>query len=94
MGLFTRRTQNRWCTGKLRLPCIPQYDICENVAWDNIPFDNVLRNLVADTQAVCFGSLAQRAKVIREAHEKAVAVSAYVCTQRGAMPELPDELKK
>lgn len=45
---------------------IPQYDICENVAWDNIPFDNVLRNLVADTQAVCFGSLAQRAKVSRE----------------------------
>ena len=45
---------------------IPQYDICENVAWDNIPFDNVLRQLAPDTQAVCFGSLAQRAKVSRE----------------------------
>lgn len=33
-------------------------------------------------------------KTIREAHEKAVAVSAFVCTQNGAMPELPDELKK
>ena len=32
-------------------------------------------------------------KTIREAHEKAVAVSAYVCTQRGAMPILPAELK-
>ena len=32
-------------------------------------------------------------KSIREAHEKAVAVSAYVCTQRGAMPILPEELK-
>ena len=32
-------------------------------------------------------------KSIREAHEKAVAVSAYVCTQRGAMPLLPEELK-
>jgi fructokinase len=32
-------------------------------------------------------------KTIREAHEKAVAVSAYVCTQRGAMPLLPAELK-
>ena len=32
-------------------------------------------------------------KSIREAHEKAVAVSAYVCTQRGAMPILPAELK-
>lgn len=28
-------------------------------------------------------------KTIREAHEKAVAVSAYVCTQHGAMPLLP-----
>ena len=33
-------------------------------------------------------------KSIREAHEKAVAVSAFVCTQHGAMPVLPDELKK
>ena len=32
-------------------------------------------------------------KTIREAHEKAVAVSAYVCTRRGAMPILPEELK-
>jgi len=30
---------------------------------------------------------------IREAHEKAVQVSAYVCTQNGAMPVLPAELK-
>ena len=40
---------------------IPQYDICENVAWDNIPYDDALRKLAANTQAVCFGSLAQRA---------------------------------
>lgn len=32
-------------------------------------------------------------KSIREAHEKAVSVSAYVCTQKGAMPVLPDNLK-
>lgn len=32
-------------------------------------------------------------KTIREAHEKAVVVSAFVCTQRGAMPTLPEELK-
>lgn len=30
---------------------------------------------------------------LREAHEKAVRVSAFVCTQAGAMPVLPDELK-
>lgn len=31
-------------------------------------------------------------KTIRQAHEKAVKVSAYVCTQNGAMPFLPKEL--
>jgi len=31
-------------------------------------------------------------KTIREAHNKAVAVSAYVCTQNGAMPVIPSEL--
>ena len=30
---------------------------------------------------------------IRTAHELAVRVSAFVCTQTGAMPELPYELK-
>ncbi len=29
---------------------------------------------------------------IRQAHEKAVAVSAFVCTQNGAMPVLPEDL--
>lgn len=33
-------------------------------------------------------------KPMREAHERAVAVSAFVCTQNGAMPILPEELKK
>lgn len=32
-------------------------------------------------------------KSIREAHEKAVTVAAFVCTQAGAMPVLPDNLK-
>ena len=30
---------------------------------------------------------------IREAHARAVRVSAYVCTQAGAMPVLPEEVK-
>lgn len=30
---------------------------------------------------------------VNEAHRRAVAVSAYVCTQNGAMPVLPEELK-
>ncbi len=39
---------------------IPQYDIRENVAWDNIPFTPQLEALARRTRAVCFGSLAQR----------------------------------
>lgn len=45
---------------------IPQYDICENVAWDNIPFTPELKALAEQTIAVCFGSLAQRNSVSRE----------------------------
>lgn len=44
---------------------IPQYEICENVAWDNIPFTNRTENLAKNTAAVCFGSLAQRNEVSR-----------------------------
>lgn len=39
---------------------IPIYDIQQNVAWDNIPFTEKLRDIAQHTKAVCFGSLAQR----------------------------------
>lgn len=44
---------------------IPQYDIKENVAWDNIPFTDALAELAQRTKAFCFGSLAQRNIVSR-----------------------------
>lgn len=44
---------------------IPQYEIKENVAWDNIPYTAMLEQLAARTKAVCFGSLAQRNVVSR-----------------------------
>ncbi|MBD5339694.1 MAG: carbohydrate kinase [Bacteroides sp.] len=44
---------------------VPQYDIKENVAWDNIPFTPELEELASRTKAVCFGSLAQRNIVSR-----------------------------
>lgn len=44
---------------------IPQYEICENVAWDNIPFTPEMEELARKTQTVCFGSLAQRNSVSR-----------------------------
>lgn len=49
---------------------IPQYDIKENVAWDNIPYTEKLAELATKTRAVCFGSLAQRNIVSRETINK------------------------
>lgn len=34
-----------------------------------------------------------KGKAVREAHEAAVKVSAFVCTQSGAMPVIPEDLK-
>lgn len=44
---------------------VPQYEIKENVAWDNIPYTAHLESLAEKTRAVCFGSLAQRNVVSR-----------------------------
>lgn len=44
---------------------VPQYEIKENVAWDNIPWTEHLEALAKRTKAVCFGSLAQRNVVSR-----------------------------
>lgn len=44
---------------------VPQYEIKENVAWDNIPCTEALEQLAKKTRAVCFGSLAQRNVVSR-----------------------------
>lgn len=39
---------------------VPNYEICENVAWDNIPYTDKTKQLAQRTNTVCFGSLAQR----------------------------------
>ena len=49
---------------------IPTYDIKENVAWDNIPFDEDIAAIARNCRAVCFGSLAQRNVVSRETIQK------------------------
>ncbi|MDE6291620.1 MAG: carbohydrate kinase [Muribaculaceae bacterium] len=61
---------------------IPMYDIKENVAWDNIPFNEPLEELAKNTKAVCFGSLAQRNVVSRETINKFLDV----------MPQTDDSL--
>ena len=45
---------------------IPQYDIKENVAWDNIVLTDELKELAKKTRAICFDSLAQRNIISRE----------------------------
>ncbi len=45
---------------------VPIYEIKESVAWDNIPYTKELEELAKQTQAVIFGSLAQRTIVSRE----------------------------
>ncbi len=52
---------------------IPQYEICENVAWDNIPFTAKTDNLAKNTGTVSFGSLAQRNGVSRETIKRFLA---------------------
>jgi len=44
---------------------VPQYEICENTAWDNIPFTQRTEELARKCDAVCFGTLAQRSEVSR-----------------------------
>ena len=44
---------------------VPVYDIRQNVAWDNIPYTDALKELARNSRAVCFGSLAQRSDVSR-----------------------------
>ena len=46
---------------------VPTYDIKEGVAWDNIPFTPEMEQLAGRCSAVCFGSLAQRNEVSRNA---------------------------
>lgn len=51
---------------------IPQYDICQDVAWDKISFSPQLTRLALDADAVCFGTLGQRNAVSRVAIRKFV----------------------
>lgn len=64
----------------------------------NISFVETPKVEVADTVGAgdsftaAFIAAILRGKTIREAHRLAVDVSAYVCTQNGAMPKLPETL--
>ena len=47
-----------------------------------------------DSFTAAFTAAILSGKQVPDAHKLAVEVSAYVCTQSGAMPELPDALKE
>lgn len=72
-------------TVQVTLDCngIPQYNIKENVAWDNIPFTPALEELAKQTTAVCWGSLAQRNETSRNTINKFI----------DSMPQSEDVLK-
>lgn len=66
----------------------------ENVSFVNTPKIEVADTVGAgDSFTATFISAILKGNSIREAHELAVEVSAYVCTQNGAMPELPISIK-
>lgn len=58
---------------------VPTYDIKENVAWDNIPFNNDIQDIAHNCRAVCFGSLAQRNVVSRETIQKFLEATPAYC---------------
>ena len=60
---------------------IPTYDIKENVAWDNIPFDDDIQQIARNCRAVCFGSLAQRNVVSRETIHKFLDATPADCVK-------------
>ena len=62
---------------------IPHYDICQGVAWDHIPFTSAMEELATHTDAVCFGSRAQRSAESRS------TIYRFVDT----MPNTEDTLK-
>lgn len=67
---------------------------------DGVSFQDTPHVEVADTVGAgdsftgSFVACVLKGKPIAEAHKTAVLVSAYVCSQNGAMPEIPTELTK
>jgi len=60
---------------------IPTYEIKENVAWDNIPFNDEIEQVARNCRAVCFGSLAQRNVVSRETIQKFLDLTPKDCVK-------------
>lgn len=57
----------------------PQYTIHEHVAWDHLEFNDDLAVLMQQSQAVCFGTLAQRETASREAIHQCLSATGENC---------------
>ena len=68
---------------------IPAYVIHENVAWDYLTASRFAQDQVRSAQAVCFGSLAQRHMVSRQAIQQLLS-----CTPAGALRVLDVNLRQ
>ncbi len=66
--------------GNFSFVATPQVDVADTVG-------------AGDSFTAAFVSSILRGQCVREAHLQAVRVSAYVCTQHGAMPIIPKEYK-
>lgn len=54
---------------------VPQYQISEGVAWDNIPWNDEIKQIAEHTATVCFGTLAQRSEQSRKTIEAFIAAT-------------------
>lgn len=74
VGLEVHLSQVDYPTGTVQVTLsgngIPQYDICQGVAYDNIPWSAELEEIAKNARGVCFGSLAQRNAVSRATIQK------------------------
>jgi fructokinase len=59
----------------------PRYTIQKNAAWDFIPWEPALERLAGRVDAVCFGSLGQRAPGSRAAIERFLASTKKTCVR-------------
>ena len=59
----------------------PDYVIHEDVAWDHIPLTEEMVTLVKKTDAVCFGSLAQRSKTSRRTIQEFLLATRSDCVK-------------
>src|SRR6185369_5166060 len=58
---------------------VPEFEIVENVAWDNLEWTADLKSLAAVADVVCFGSLAQRREPARSTIQQFLKTTRESC---------------